>query len=87
MAKKPTRKAPTKRPPGDLIGRLDEVELRKWCVEKALGWPRVTIEASLGQGAAFQQALGYQPARQADADIVGRAKMLREWVGATYLTK
>ena len=61
-------------------------ELRLWCIEMAMYWPTVHVPATFGQvGSApnYQQALQTLqnfPAREVDADIIGRAEKILAWV-------
>lgn len=57
-------------------------DLRRWCIEMAAHWPVIHVPASYGQAQAglnqmYQQAM---PARDMDADLIGRASKIEAWV-------
>lgn len=60
-----------------------DIELNRWCIEMAMRWPVVHAPASYGNAAAaglnqmYQQAM---PARDVDADVIGRAVRIKSWV-------
>lgn len=53
------------------VASLKEQELNRWCVEMAMKWPVVTTYGGSGGGL---------PSQQSDADVIGRAAKIREWV-------
>lgn len=62
------------------------IELNRWCVEMAMQWPVVHVPATNGN-LAQQQAgnLGHlynqpSPARDVDADVIGRALKIKTWI-------
>jgi hypothetical protein len=56
-----------------------DVELNRWCVEMAMKWPVVT---TFGGNGAVYSAGGGLPTQQIDADVIGRALKIRNWVTA-----
>lgn len=64
------------------IASFKEQELNRWCVEMAMRWPVVHVPASYGN--AVQGGIGGyappMPARDIDADVIGRATRIRTWV-------
>lgn len=65
-----------------------EIELNRWCIEQALRWPVVHVPATFGQAGLnqYQNALGSiaQPARDVDADVIGRATKIAAWIKASH---
>lgn len=61
---------------------VKEVELNRWCVEMAMRWPIVHAPATYGNANAGMQQMYQQgqPARDVDADVIGRANKIAEWV-------
>lgn len=58
-----------------------DIELNCWCIEMAMRWPVVRVEQSYGN--AFGGAVAYHPnlpARDVDADVIGRAGKIAAWV-------
>ncbi|UVO33981.1 hypothetical protein KUL72_20940 [Bradyrhizobium arachidis] len=58
------------------VASLKEQELNRWCVEMAMKWPVVTTYGGNG----VYSAGGGLPSQQSDADVIGRAAKIREWV-------
>lgn len=62
-----------------------DIELHRWCVEMAMRWPVVHVPQSYGNAQQaglnqlYQQAM---PARDVDADVIGRAAKIKSWVTA-----
>lgn len=54
----------------------DSIELRRWCIEQAARWP---TESPSYPGIASGGGM-YKPS--VEADLIGRAKKLLEWVTA-----
>lgn len=57
--------------------KTDGLDLRRWCVEMAMRWP-VEGYSNLAGVLAQQQIGDYRQ----DADIIGRAKKLYDWMTA-----
>lgn len=67
---------------------MKTIELNRWCVEMAMRWPVVHVPASAGNFGHQQAGLNqlYQqvlPARDIDADVIGRAMKIKAWVMTT----
>jgi hypothetical protein len=62
------------------------VELNRWCIEMAMRWPVVHVQASYGNGLQGANAIYQQPvpARDIDADVIGRAEKIMAWVKAAH---
>lgn len=56
-----------------------EIELRRWCIEQATRWPILPYYPSTANAAAYQT---YQVpvATNLEADVIGRAKRIYDWV-------
>jgi hypothetical protein len=64
----------------------DEQDFNRWCIEMALRWPVIHLPPSHPYGAA-QGGLGYgqaSPARDVDADVIGRANKIAAWVKESH---
>jgi hypothetical protein len=64
-------------------------DLNRWCIELAMRWPVIHVPASYGGHAVagLPGGIGYQqniPARDVDADVIGRANRIMEWVKASH---
>lgn len=68
------------------VKKQDESELRRWCIKQASRWPLVQIPAtySPNAGPAGMQQPNWgtttSPARDVDADLIGRATKILNWV-------
>lgn len=55
----------------------DGIDLNRWCIERAMQWP--TYEDRVGgYGAAMGGGAGH--VTRVEADVLGRAAKIREWV-------
>ncbi|KRQ11918.1 hypothetical protein AOQ73_05785 [Bradyrhizobium pachyrhizi] len=50
-------------------------ELNRWAIEMVIRWPRVSHG-----GYGLSQSQAYVPSRDEDADVIGRATKIVEWV-------
>lgn len=58
-----------------------DIELNRWCIEMAMRWPVVRVEQSYGTALDGTQIyLQNIPARDVDADVIGRAGKIAAWV-------
>lgn len=57
------------------VSQDNETELRRWCVEMAIRWPVQGGSGGFASGS-------YIPTVAVDADVLGRAKKLLEWIKA-----
>lgn len=55
---------------------FDRTELRRWCIEKAMQWPKETVDYGYGGGAYGMSSVR----REEDADVIGRAKKILDWL-------
>jgi len=65
------------------IATPKQIELHRWCIEMAMRWPVIRIEPRYGNG--LGQAGGYlpnTPGGEFDADVIGRAQKILNWITA-----
>lgn len=61
------------------VATAKEIELNRWCIEMALGWP---VIISYGGNGGVYSGGGGLPSQQTDADVIGRATKIAAWVKA-----
>lgn len=68
------------------VATAKEIELNRWCIELAMRWPVVHMPPMYGnQAVGMQQVYGQAlPARDVDADVIGRANKIMAWVKAAH---
>jgi len=59
-------------------GTYIDRELRQWCIDMAMRWPTVT-ENYYG-GGMMGGGAGGQASRTTDADVIGRATKIENWL-------
>lgn len=63
-------------------------DLNRWCIEMAMRWPMIHVPASYGN--AVQGGVGIggyappMPARDVEADVIGRAAKIFSWVKTAH---
>lgn len=65
-----TRKSKSKQ------SQVEELALRRWCIEQAIRWPLVGSPYQGAQAGVY----GIQPLPQSEANIIDRANRLLAWV-------
>lgn len=60
---------------------LDQIELRRWCIQMAMSWPVVSTSYTYSGAVGFPQLPKEATAR--DADVIGRADKLLNWVNSS----
>jgi hypothetical protein len=65
------------------IDLRDNTDLRRWCIEQATHWPTYTVGyGHVAQGIGGMAGPGYS---NQDADVIGRAKKILDWVLTSHL--
>lgn len=72
--KKPIQKQTT------IVKHADDVELRRWCIEKAMHWPITTVHHHAGAMGQYVGQLQQGHTSQQDQDVIARAEKLLQWV-------